>query len=115
MSATNWAIKEVARWLAEARRTVVLTGAGISVASGLRPYRGSDGLWTEDPTLADEMHAGVPIDRIWAAFGPSRTAIVAAEPNAAHFALTRLQAAAGARGAELIIVTQNIDALHVRA
>jgi NAD-dependent deacetylase len=102
-------------WLAEARRTVVLTGAGVSVASGLRPYRGEGGLWTAQPELALEMRAGVPLARVWALFGPTRADVARAEPNAAHVALAQLEHASLARGAFFTLITQNIDALHARA
>lgn len=108
-------IETLARWLSEARGTVVLTGAGVSVASGLRPYRGAGGLWTEKPELADEMRAGVPLERVWRVFGPFRSAVAAAQPNAAHVALARLEQAARARDAGFTLITQNVDALHLRA
>jgi NAD-dependent deacetylase len=98
-----------------AQRAVVLTGAGISVPSGLRPYRGPGGLWTEHPERAAELVAGISVERMWALLGPDRTNVMRAEPNAAHHALVTLERAAVARGASFTIVTQNIDALHTRA
>jgi NAD-dependent deacetylase len=115
LSGVTEAIDELAGWLRTASRTVVLTGAGISVASGLRPFRGPDGLWTENPELAGAMKAGVSMAEVWRAFGPMRDAISLAHPNPAHFALVALEAAAASRGASLLVITQNVDGLHGRA
>ncbi|MBT9588259.1 NAD-dependent deacylase [bacterium] len=96
-------------------RVVVLTGAGISVASGIRPFRGPGGWWTEDPE-AERESASHDLkhypERIWRLFGPLRKAIVAARPNPAHNALAELEARLGDR---LTVVTQNVDGLHQRA
>lgn len=82
-------------------RLVFVTGAGISVAAGLRTYRGSGGLWTAHPELEfasfDEQ-----VDRILAL--RDQAAIV--EPTAAHLAI----ASTGSP-----VITQNIDGLHQRA
>ena len=56
-------------------KIVVLTGAGVSVSSGLRPYRGPGGLWEEHPELAatatGEAAKADPMAP-WRAFGPLR-------------------------------------------
>ncbi|MEQ9073560.1 MAG: Sir2 family NAD-dependent protein deacetylase [Sandaracinaceae bacterium] len=96
--------------LRSARKVVVLTGAGVSVASGLRPYRGPGGLWTEQPELAARMTAGAAPDDLWRLFGPLRGELARAEPNAAHRALAALEARV-----PLTVITQNIDGLHQRA
>lgn len=98
------------------RKIVVLTGAGISVASGLRPYRGPGGLW-EASDFARMSHASILAEDPAAAlafFSELRRVVVEARPNAAHLAL----AAAEARlpvGATLTILTQNVDGLHEAA
>ena len=79
---------------------LVLTGAGISAASGLRPFRGAGGCWTDDPEL------------IWQIYGPLRKPMQQAVPNAAHYALARLQKESGC---DVRLVTQNVDGLHQRA
>ena len=98
------------------RHIVVLTGAGVSVASGLRPYRGAGGLW-EEAGIAElatpRALAERPAD-VWRLFGAVRTQARAAEPNAAHRALAAVEGRLGG-GAELTLVTQNIDGLHQRA
>lgn len=98
------------------RHVVFLTGAGVSVASGLRPYRGPNGLW-KDETLVRLSHietfAAEPLE-VWRHWWAMRGLALAASPNAAHVALARLEAARPA-GTTFTLVTQNVDGLHARA
>jgi len=96
------------------RNIVILTGAGISAESGLRTFRADDGLW-EDHRVEDvatpqafRRDPGL-VQRFYDA---RRENVLAAEPNAAHRALARLDEE---WDGELLIVTQNIDDLHERA
>lgn len=94
----------------------MLTGAGISAASGLRPYRGPGGLWSEidvDDVVTAAALARDP-RRVWSFFAGARRSIAAARPNPAHLALAQLESRL-APGQSLTIVTQNIDGLHQRA
>ncbi|WP_224367503.1 SIR2 family NAD-dependent protein deacylase [Hyalangium versicolor] len=98
------------------RHIVVLTGAGISVASGLPTYRGPGGLWTrpdieEVPDAA--MLARDPA-RIWTLFGPLRGSILTAAPNPAHLALADWEARSP-ETTSFTLLTQNVDGLHGRA
>lgn len=94
---------------------LVLTGAGISVASGIRPFRGPGGWWTDNPE-AEKASASPDLHRypqkIWELYGPMRKLVRAAQPNPAHFALARLQKESGC---EVRLVTQNVDGLHQKA
>ncbi|NOU29457.1 MAG: NAD-dependent deacylase [Polyangiaceae bacterium] len=99
----------------DARRVVVLTGAGISVASGLRTYRGPRGLWTEDPKLAGELVAGVDPQALWTVARAWRSEVARAQPSAAHRALAAYQSSLAAEGGTCTVVTQNVDGLHERA
>jgi NAD-dependent deacetylase len=95
---------------------VLLTGAGVSVASGLRPYRGPGGLW-EEAGVAEIATPRALVERpgeVWRLFGAVRTAARAAQPNAAHAAIAAVERRLGAR-ASFTLVTQNIDGLHQRA
>jgi NAD-dependent deacetylase len=97
------------------RNIVVLTGAGVSVASGLRPYRGPGGLW-EEAGVAELATPAALVERpeeVWRLFGPLRTQARAAQPNAAHHALAALERRLGPDVVTLI--TQNVDGLHQRA
>ncbi|MCK6067674.1 MULTISPECIES: NAD-dependent deacylase [Microbacterium] len=95
-------------------RIVVLTGAGISAESGLATFRDAGGLW-EGHSVADvatpEGYARDP-DTVLAFYDERRRIAASALPNAAHFALARLEEA---QGDGLLVVTQNVDDLHERA
>jgi NAD-dependent deacetylase len=98
------------------RRIIVLTGAGISEASGLRTYRGKNGLWGEVPVEEFSSLAGFqakPLD-VWRFHSDMRRAVQAAAPNAAHLALAQAEQRLTA-GSTLTVITQNIDGLHQRA
>jgi NAD-dependent protein deacetylase/lipoamidase len=101
--------------MSEAKRIVVLSGAGVSTESGIPDFRGPNGLWTRDPSaermssFADYRDDPEVRRRSW----QSRLAHPAwtAEPNAAHQALVSLERS----GRLVALVTQNIDGLHQRA
>jgi NAD-dependent deacetylase len=97
---------------------VVLTGAGISAESGIPTFRGPEGYWrvgsrnyhpTEMATAA--AFARMP-DEVWRWYLHRRQVCRAAAPNAAHHALVALEAVLGER---FLLVTQNVDGLHLRA
>lgn len=105
-------IELVRGWLREARRIVVLTGAGISTESGLQDFRGPQGLWTKDPDaekLSDIRYymsdAGIR-RKAWQQRLEMLSRVV--EPNRGHRALVDLER----RGALHALITQNIDGLH---
>jgi NAD-dependent deacetylase len=93
---------------------VVLTGAGVSVASGLGTYRGKGGLW-EKSGVAEEATAECMAQdpwRSWQFFLPLMEQIVAAKPNPAHRALAQLEERFQG---DFLLVTQNVDGLHTAA
>jgi NAD-dependent deacetylase len=99
----------------EARRIVVLTGAGISTDSGIPDFRGPNGLWTRNPkaerTSDIRYYVSDPEVRRLAWLNRLDTPIWTAEPNAGHRAIVELQ-----RQRRLhAVVTQNIDGLHQAA
>jgi NAD-dependent deacetylase len=98
------------------RHVVVLTGAGISVASGLPTYRGPGGLWTrpENAEVPDAALFARDPSRLWSLFSPLRGLVRAASPNAAHLALAEWEARRAGAGS-FTLVTQNVDGLHSRA
>lgn len=92
-------------------KIVILTGAGISAESGLGTFRDVDGLWTQYPledVATPEGFARNPA-LVQDFYNLRRKGAAAAEPNAAHVALAHLQAQ---WPGEVVIVTQNVDALH---
>jgi len=98
---------------AQYHQIVILTGAGVSVASGLPTYRGAGGLWD---TLDVESHAtaqAVQRDpaRVWRFFADIRQKLVTVAPNPAHFALAQLERRLRA-DQTLTLLTQNVDGLH---
>jgi NAD-dependent deacetylase len=95
---------------------VVLTGAGISVASGIRPFRGPGGIWQEvdplDYATADALKRD-PF-AVWKFSAVLRAQLQTVEPNPAHYALARLEAKL-LNYQTFTLITQNIDGLHQRA
>ncbi len=96
----------------------VLTGAGVSAESGLGTFRDkNEGIWTRfDPMklATPEAFARDP-ETVLAFYDARRRNLRNAKPNAAHFALARLERGLAARGGRLTLVTQNIDDLHEQA
>ncbi len=97
---------------------LVVTGAGVSVASGIRTFRGSepDAIWRQsDIELATaETFRRDPV-RQWRWYLERFAAVDSAEPNPAHRALVELERWQESRGGRFLLVTQNIDTLHARA
>lgn len=95
-------------------RVVILTGAGISAESGLGTFRDTDGLWTRYPLEEVATPQGWARDpaRVLEFYDARRAQAAGARPNAAHTALARLEAELDG---EVLIVTQNVDALHEAA
>ena len=95
-------------------RVFCLTGAGISAESGLATFRGSGGLWdghrVEDVATPEGWEADPEL--VWRFYSMRRRDATAAEPNAAHRALAKLEEQLGDR---FYLCTQNVDDLHERA
>ena len=100
--------------LAQARRVVVLTGAGVSAESGIPTFRDAmTGLWARfDPLdlATPDAFARHP-RRVWDWYAERRAAVLAASPNAGHRALVDIEQ----RVPAFLIATQNVDGLHRRA
>jgi NAD-dependent deacetylase len=95
-------------------KIVILTGAGVSAESGLATFRGPDGLW--EGHRVEDVCTPEAFARDWALvqkfYDDRRAKLGEVKPNAAHEALSRLDAQ---WPGELLIVTQNVDDLHERA
>ncbi len=100
-------------WTLRGKRTLVITGAGISTDSGIPDYRGPQGsLKKRSPiTFSEFMRSEAARQRYWSRSALGRPLIASAHPNAAHRALAQLEAEGVITG----VVTQNVDGLHTRA
>jgi NAD-dependent SIR2 family protein deacetylase len=95
MTDLNQRIGHLAQRLLEAKYVVVFTGAGISTDSGLRDFRGPDGLWTR-------RDKGLPTpEQNW----------TGVEPNSGHVAIFELQEL----GKLAFLISQNVDNLHLKS
>lgn len=113
-------IRAAARALTSGQYPVCVTGAGMSVESGIRPFRGPGGIWTEfgepplddfdrfreDPVAywQDLLHPRGPVAELY-------RALLEAGPHAGYYALADLEKS----GIVRFTITQNIDALHRKA
>lgn len=92
---------------------LILTGAGISAESGLGTFRDEGGLWAQhriEDVATPEAFARDP-ELVVDFYNKRRRQAAEAEPNAAHLALAQLEAE---HDGEVLVVTQNVDALHER-
>ena len=94
-------------------RILVITGAGVSAESGIPAFRATDGYWRNlDPTkLATPKAFARDPDLVWDWYRERRQRIRKAQPNPAHQAIANLALQAD----EFLLVTQNVDDLHLRA
>ncbi len=108
------AVATLAGLVREARSVVALTGAGISVPSGIPDFRSpATGLWENvDPMEVAHIDAWrADPERFWQFYGTRFQTLEGKQPNAAHEALVELER----RGHLDAVVTQNIDMLHRKA
>ena len=106
-------MQELAGFVERHPRLLVLTGAGMSTASGIPDYRDKDGVRRgKDPVQGPEFRKHDAVRRrYWARSMVGYPALAAALPNAGHVALAALEQQ-GRFGA---LMTQNVDGLHQRA
>ncbi len=103
--------EHLAGLLRDAKNAVVLTGAGVSVPSGIPDFRTpGTGLWEKvDPMEVAHLDAWRrDPDRFWGFYGDRFASLVEKQPNEAHLALAELER----RGLIRALITQNIDRLH---
>jgi NAD-dependent deacetylase len=110
--ATPAALEDLARRVRTAQRVTILTGAGVSAASGVPTFRGAGGLWRS--FRAEELATPEAFARdprlVWEWYDWRRSLLSACEPNPAHEILARWTRRPG-----VTLITQNVDGLHERA
>lgn len=107
-------LADAAELFRNAKRVVVLTGAGISTPSGIPDFRSEGtGLWARDEPLetASLSTFRTAPEKFFQWFRPLANQIFYAQPNAAHTALAEFERT----GHQNVIITQNIDGLHQKA
>ncbi|PRQ05479.1 SIR2 family NAD-dependent protein deacylase [Enhygromyxa salina] len=98
-------------------RVVVVTGAGISAESGIPTFRGPEGYWTvgsreyHPEDMATQVAFSNMPREVWRWYLYRKAVCNQAAPNVAHVALAKLEQALGDR---FMLVTQNVDGLHLR-
>jgi NAD-dependent deacetylase len=99
--------------MARAERIFILTGAGLSAESGIATFRDPDGVWARydlEDVATPEGFAKNPL-LVHEFYNTRRRDHAQVAPNAAHVALAKLEREHG----DVLIVTQNVDALHEQA
>lgn len=101
---------DLARMIAEARRVVVFTGAGISTESGIPDFRSPGGVWSRMKPIYFQEFVDDPGKRreAWTRTFTGAAGWTGAAPNSGHYAVARLVA----DGKVTAVITQNVDNLH---
>ena len=96
----------------EMTKIVFLTGAGMSVDSGFKTFRGSDGLWEDFPVEQVATHEGWLKDPVLVNnfYNNLRKKLFQAQPNEGHKLIKSLE-----EKYDVTVITQNVDDLHERA
>jgi NAD-dependent SIR2 family protein deacetylase len=103
-------VDTLAAMIRERAPVTVLTGAGVSTASGIPDYRDADGAWKQKQPMQyrEFMSTGQARRRYWARSFIGWPRFAAARPNSAHLSLAEL----GRRGIVGTVISQNVDGLH---
>src|SRR5262245_52994864 len=107
-------LRELAGRVRAAQRVTVMTGAGVSAASGVPTFRGPEGLWRScrPEDLATPAAFAQDPELVWEWYGWRRATVAACRPNAAHDVLARWSRN---EHKHVRVITQNVDDLHLRA
>lgn len=98
--------------MANRRKVVILTGAGISAESGIKTFRDSGGLWEEYDVMEVASIEGWHKNKelVLNFYNARRRQLKEVSPNAAHYSLVKLE-----EKFDTVVITQNVDDLHERA
>jgi len=111
------AVKEIQK----AKQIVVLTGAGVSVSSGIPTYRGNDGIWKmgssnyKPQEIATWKMYSNKTKECWDYFAERYSMCRGAKPNISHQSIVQLESYCKRTNKSFTLVSQNIDGLHKRA
>ena len=104
---------DLVKLLRDAGSVVVLTGSGISAESGVPTFRGKEGLWkefrAEDLATPQAFRSNPKL--VWEWYDWRRGIIAKAEPNPGHLTIAEMEK----YYPEFLLITQNVDGLHVKA
>ena len=94
------------------KKIVFLTGAGMSVESGFKTFRGAGGLWEDYPVEQVASHEGWLMDPVLvnSFYNRLRRKLYKAQPNEGHRLIAELE-----KDYDVVVVTQNVDNLHEKA
>ena len=103
---------DLVQLLRDADRILIFTGAGVSTGSGIRDFRGPNGVWRERQPVyfQDFMNSEAARIEYWDQKCQAWPSFRDAEPNAVHTSIADLERA----GKLTMVITQNIDGLHSR-
>jgi NAD-dependent deacetylase len=112
-------LRALADRIRRARRLTILTGAGVSAASGVPTFRGAGGLWRQyrpEELATPEAFARDP-HLVWEWYAWRREIVARCEPNGAHRVIARWSRRGPSDAGHVVttVITQNVDDLHVRA
>jgi NAD-dependent deacetylase len=107
-------LRALASRVRAARAVTVMTGAGVSAASGVPTFRGPEGLWRT--FRAEDLATPAAFARdpalVWEWYSWRRSRVASCRPNAAHEVLARWSQDTSR---QVRVITQNVDDLHLRA
>jgi NAD-dependent deacetylase len=98
--------------LANYKSILILTGAGVSVPSGIRPFRGKDGIWDEiDVEIVSKYDSFTEhTQEAWDFWGDFRNKVLDADPNIIHDIITEISIRH-----KTTVITQNLDGFHQKS
>ena len=91
--------KLLSNWIKASKRMVILTGAGISTASGIPDFRGPNGVWTLEAKGSNQ---------------PNSVDFIEAKPTLTHYAIENLTSKSEFKQQDVFVISQNVDNLHLR-
>lgn len=115
---THHALNDFHRLLMKSKNLVVITGAGVSAESGIPTFRDGDGKWRKEKTITDfATYNSFRTDpaSLWEFYHYRRELVLSKTPNAAHYAIAKCEKWFNDTGRDFLLITQNVDGLHLRA